>query len=654
MDIKRLKIILFILFLMFIATGFFALKYKSDIDAKRFYKQGESFYSKGNYSDAYYNFKQINRMSELYTLSLLKQYLCAYKLDDKKTAHSKILELVKTTNDNNIRPYAMYNEAILAMELKLNTPDRSLKKFRKITEKYPDNDFGYASSYKAGALSTDKYFKKDKYIQYLEYAPIGKFSTLALEDLNNSKDILLNSDKEIVADSYYLNSKYEDALKYYLDTDFSKNWFKISKCYRALNRKEEERATITNGLNLEKSEVEETDIDSALNRLITLTGENKIQFLQNLYLKSSSNYIYPTVIYNLAEATNSIRTIKLYEEIVKNYPSSSWASNSLWEIFWYNYSQGRFETCIKLAKIHQSKYPKSADAPRIAYWGARAMLKEKRNQEAREFLYRIKKDYPLSYYAFLSAKRLKISQAKKIIVKKPISKFDFNSLNKFVFNDDKSLLFLADNNDFETIDELKINNEYIKSWIMYKKENYPNAINTAKNEYLKKIAEDNEFKPSYSDKELKLIYPILYNEEINQYAQEFKQSPYLFLSLVREESHFNKNAKSSAGAIGLVQLMPATANFIEGGALDGEIIKQDNIRIGLKYYKYLTDMFNDNDYLAILSYNAGPGNIKKWLNDPFIKSDEIDEFVENIPYLETKNYIKKILSSYWIYFNVYK
>jgi len=74
----------------------------------------------------------------------------------------------------------------------------------------------------------------------------------------------------------------------------------------------------------------------------------------------------------------------------------------------------------------------------------------------------------------------------------------------------------------------------------------------------------------------------------------------------------------------------------------------------LKYFKYLTEMFNGSEYLAILSYNAGPGNIKKWLNNPFIKSNEIDEFVENIPYLETKNYIKKILSSYWIYYNIYK
>ena len=98
--------------------------------------------------------------------------------------------------------------------------------------------------------------------------------------------------------------------------------------------------------------------------------------------------------------------------------------------------------------------------------------------------------------------------------------------------------------------------------------------------------------------------------------------------------------------------MPATASFIEKGPMTTNSIKNDNIKLGLKYFTYLTDFFEGNEYLAILAYNAGPGNVKKWINDPFIQSNDIDELVENIPYLETKNYIKKILSTYWIYFNI--
>ena len=211
------------------------------------------------------------------------------------------------------------------------------------------------------------------------------------------------------------------------------------------------------------------------------------------------------------------------------------------------------------------------------------------------------------------------------------------------------------------IEEFKINNEYVKSWILYQKNNFPLAINIAKEELLqnKNTNIPNDKKPTivFSNQMLKMIYPIFYQNEINHYAQEFKQSPYLFLSLVREESHFNKRATSSAGAKGLCQLINTTADFIEKKKISNETLfdAEENLRIGLKYFNYLTNQFKGNEYLAILAYNAGPGNINKWLNDSQInfKPDEIEAFIENIPFIETKTYIKKILSSYWIYLNIY-
>ena len=126
----------------------------------------------------------------------------------------------------------------------------------------------------------------------------------------------------------------------------------------------------------------------------------------------------------------------------------------------------------------------------------------------------------------------------------------------------------------------------------------------------------------------------------------------MFLSLIREESHFNKYAKSQAGAVGLSQLLKSTAEFIEKKPISEQTLlnEEENIKIGLKYFNYLYEMYN-SEYLAILAYNAGPGNINKWLKDS--QTSEIDVFIENIPFLETKNYIKKILRSYWIYINIY-
>ena len=85
------------------------------------------------------------------------------------------------------------------------------------------------------------------------------------------------------------------------------------------------------------------------------------------------------------------------------------------------------------------------------------------------------------------------------------------------------------------------------------------------------------------------MYPILFENIINDYAKDYKLSPYLFLSLIREESHFDKEAKSSVGAIGLSQLMQPTASYIENKPIPKETLLDDseNIRIGMKYFNYL-------------------------------------------------------------------
>ncbi len=670
MSIKNLKIILSILILLLILVFGILYKFKCDNSAKRLYRQGLNFYNEKNYSDAYYNFKQIKKFSNLYELSLLKQFQCANNLQDKKTAHIKLIELAKITKDRNIRPYVLYYEALFSEELKTNTKNQLYRKFKYIYENYPENDFAIASAYKIAEIIKNKNQSqaKEKYIEYLKYAPTGKFAKSSLENLSKNKTFLTQKDYEIIALSHQLNNDFENSLKMYNYTNFDNNWYNISKCYKGLKDYKAEKNTILKGLQLKTTNTDEKNINSAIDRLVALTGADKVSLLQELYTNLKKSSSFATITYKLAENSSSIRAIKLYELVMDEYPNSIWASNSLWEVFWYNYKLSRYKVCESLAKKHSLLYSNTQDAPRIAYWYGKVLLKEKKNQQAKEVFYNIINNYPLSYYSFLSARQLKMSKAKKMIVKKPITSYNINSINKKLFKD-KLLLKLADYNDFSTIDELKIQDEYIKSWVLNKEEIYPKSITTTRNELNKRlnqanndVSEDiiiksnkNENKIKFSDFELKLMYPILYEDKINELAKYYKQSPYLFLSLIREESHFDKSAKSSAGAIGLTQLMKGTANFIEKRTVTEEDLlnPEENIRIGLKYYSYLTDYFNKNEFLAILAYNAGPGNIEKWMNNPLISSEEIDIFVENVPYLETKNYIKKILSSYWVYLNIY-
>ncbi len=647
----------FLLAILLLCFGFIILCFchlENNKNSGQYYRQGVFFYNQGKYQDAYYNFKQIKRFSKLYEVSLLKQFQCAQKLEDKKTAQAKLRDLIRATKNENILPYALYQESILSEENNQN-PNQLVKKFKYIHKKFPTSDFGIASGYKLANLIETKDPKNayKQYIEYLKYAPLGKFSLKAASALSNYDKFSLLEDYETIANSYFQNQKYQEALKYYQKAKFSANWDNIAKCYQKLNNKDLEKTTILKGLNLEASQVDEKSISSQIDRLVLITKSNKLQTLQDLYTKYPNSYITPTVMFKLAQQSSSVRAIKLYEALSNDYPNSIWASNSLWEVFWKNYSLKRYKTCETLAKKHINLYAHAQDAPRVLYWYGKVLLHERKNQEAKNTFYKVINNYPLDFYSFLSARQLKISKAKKFIIKKPIVSYDINSLNKILFKD-KLLLFLAKNNDFETIEDLKINDEYIKSLCLYKKEQYTQAINVAKVAFEKEKEENIEKneKPDFSAHELKLIYPVLFENMINSNAKALKRSPYLFLSLIREESHFNKNAKSQAGAIGLSQLLKTTAEFVEKKPISAQTLlnEEENIKIGIKYFNYLYEIYN-SEYLAILAYNAGPGNVNKWLKDT--DNPEIDAFIENIPFLETKNYIKKILRSYWIYINIY-
>jgi len=152
-----------------------------------------------------------------------------------------------------------------------------------------------------------------------------------------------------------------------------------------------------------------------------------------------------------------------------------------------------------------------------------------------------------------------------------------------------------------------------------------------------------------------VAYPKKYEKTINQVCTEFNISQPLFYALVNTESSFNPKAKSHAGAIGLTQLLPSTAEYIcVKNNIDYSVVDlynvDDNLYVGAMYLRYLIDKF-DTLYTAVAAYNAGETTVRSWLKDPRYSHDQISLY--NIPYKETSNYIKKIKNNEKIYKNFY-
>lgn len=147
------------------------------------------------------------------------------------------------------------------------------------------------------------------------------------------------------------------------------------------------------------------------------------------------------------------------------------------------------------------------------------------------------------------------------------------------------------------------------------------------------------------------IYPKKYSYEVEKYAKEYSVDENLIYAVIKAESNFDKNAVSRKNAKGLMQLMYDTAvdiaNTIGIEINEEKILEPDtNINIGTKYISILINKYN-NIEVALAAYNAGSGNVDNWIANGVIQSDGSD--IENIPFNETNNYVRKILRDYRIY-----
>ena len=156
----------------------------------------------------------------------------------------------------------------------------------------------------------------------------------------------------------------------------------------------------------------------------------------------------------------------------------------------------------------------------------------------------------------------------------------------------------------------------------------------------------------YPKKLMCLAYPLYHLPKVLKYEEEY---PFLFMALIKAESHFYPKAVSPSNAIGLTQVLPSTGKGIARelgiAPFDPESLKEPevSIRFGLNYFNYCLQRFNGIPEYALSAYNGGPSRTSKWISDI-----PIDQWVERIPRTQTRLYVKKVMASYYVYKQLYK
>ena len=152
-------------------------------------------------------------------------------------------------------------------------------------------------------------------------------------------------------------------------------------------------------------------------------------------------------------------------------------------------------------------------------------------------------------------------------------------------------------------------------------------------------AEQNRVPPRY----LRMYYPTLYHDHVERFAEKRSLDPALPMAIILQESNYEPTVRSGAGAVGLMQVMPPTAREIAdriGLATRDLTDPAYNIELGVYYIKHLLNLMEGNDLLAIASYNAGMGNVGRWKREG--RSKPFDELIEDIPFSETRGYVKRV------------
>ncbi len=354
---------------------------------------------------------------------------------------------------------------------------------------------------------------------------------------------------------------------------------------------------------------------------------------------------------------------KVFRELYARFPKGKYAERAAWKIGWWAYKHGRYADTVKYFEGTAVAFPHSDYRPSYLYWAARAheAAGERDVADARYRL--VLTDYRNTYYGHLTAARF-TQRHEDMPDITPVAIMDTAGRSgrtdedvadpKVPRNAEQIRLLLALDLYDQAIEELQYAQRTwgdspvvsaTLAWVRNQSGDLRAAITIMKRAYPQYMAAGGEKLPVEIRK---VMYPVDFWPAIRKEANNRHLDPYLVASLILQESTFSPSARSSANAVGLMQLIASTGRHYARSLRirrfsPAMLTRPDtNLRLGVAYFADLVNRFG-GEHLALASYNAGEHRIAEWIAERPGLSRE--EFIDDIPFPETQNYVKRVLAA---------
>ena len=472
---------------------------------------------------------------------------------------------------------------------------------------------------------------------------------------------------QAIADSYWLEWDYGKAGKAYAKATINpRNLYRTARGYHLGNSKVTAKKYY---LQLIKQYPNDHYTGWGLRRIATIVNKRDAVTYLNQAITQFPKHA-PEALILKAQYLKALKSPKsannALETLLTDYKHSEAAAKYRWDVASKKAKAGDLVGAWQWAQPIVENNPDSSLAPKAGFWVAKWAEKLNRPQDATNAYKSVLSRFPRSYYAWRSAVALgwdvgdfttvrdqipQVVKANKITP--PGGSKTFQELYKLGLEQKAWAQFQTEIGDRT---ELSVADDFTKGLLKLSQGQNLRGINRI---WYLQDRDDPQDKQEWQQLRQtpaywQALYPFPYEETILKWSKQRQLNPLLVTSLIRQESRFEREIESSAGAMGLMQVIPPTAKTVArniGLSSYSMTDPEDNVNIGTYYLDFTHQKYDNNSMLAIASYNAGPNAVAKWVSRYGLK--DADEFVEKIPYRETKGYVESVFENYWNYMLVY-